>query len=205
LRINLKGREEEGIVSSDAEYEALRDMLVTGLSELVDPDTGYRVVERVYRREELYDGPLLAEAPDLIVEPVRDRDDYRGNYAEHGLNPALTGQIFASSSRLTGNHTRDGVFIAAGPAFSRGVNLGVADITDIVPTVLHVLGVPFPPDLDGAVLRSALTDQLRERPLPVFEGREEGELLQEPSTDDVFTDAEAEELTRRLRDLGYLG
>ncbi len=205
LHINLKGREKEGIVHPGAEYEALRDMLIARLSELIDPDTGYRVVQRVYRREELYEGPYFEEAPDLIVEPVRDRDDYWGNYAEHGLNPAGTGQVFVPASRLTGNHTRDGIFIAAGPVFQSGMDLGMVDITDVAPTVLYLLGIPLPTNLDGKVLEEALiADFKTEHPLQ-FEDQG-GELLdrdQIPS--DIFSDAEAEELTNRLRGLGYLG
>jgi predicted AlkP superfamily phosphohydrolase/phosphomutase len=205
LRINLKGREANGTVSPGVEYDTLRDQLITSLSELVDPETGYRAVHQVYKREELYEGPYFENTPDLVVEPVRDREDYQGNYAEHGLNPAGTGQIFVPSSRLTGNHTRDGIFIATGPAFRQGIEMDMADITDIAPTALYLLGAPLPTDLDGSVLWSALTEEYQtEHPIRM-EKLETGRTSTMPHDGEVFSDAETDELTERLRGLGYLG
>jgi predicted AlkP superfamily phosphohydrolase/phosphomutase len=204
LRINLLGREKQGTVRPGKEYEAIRTRLISQLTELVDSDTGLRAIKRVYRREELYAGPFFDEAPDLVVEPVRDRTDYGANYAEHGLNPAAPGVVFAPSRQLTGNHTRDGILIAAGPAFRRGVNLGKVDILDVVPTALHVLGMPLRTDLDGRVLSEALDERgAGGRPL-----RYEDCLVEDSDhqyrPEHVFTEDETEELAEHLRGLGYL-
>ncbi len=68
LYVNLRGREPRGIVAPGAEYEQVCADVIRQLSELTDPETGQRVVKRVHRREALYHGPFLDQAPDLIVE-----------------------------------------------------------------------------------------------------------------------------------------
>ena len=50
-----------------ADYERTRDAVVDALAAWRDDD-GRPVVERVWRREELYDGPATERAPDLLLE-----------------------------------------------------------------------------------------------------------------------------------------
>ncbi|MBS3785128.1 MAG: alkaline phosphatase family protein, partial [Anaerolineae bacterium] len=54
IRVNLKGREVNGIVEPGSEYQRVCEEIGSALEELVDPDTGERIVERVFRRDELY-------------------------------------------------------------------------------------------------------------------------------------------------------
>ena len=64
--INLKGREAQGIVA-ELEYAALCGEIRERLLRLEDPDTGERVVEAVHHRDEVYSGPFVADAPDLLI------------------------------------------------------------------------------------------------------------------------------------------
>ena len=50
----------------------------------------------------------------------------------------------------------EGILIAAGPAFQAGDAPRDAGLLDIAPTVLHLLGVPVPDDMDGRVLTEML-------------------------------------------------
>lgn len=65
--INLKGREPNGVVKQE-NYEEVRSNIIEDLKQLEDPETGEKVVENVYRKEEIYDGERMDEVPDIIIE-----------------------------------------------------------------------------------------------------------------------------------------
>jgi hypothetical protein len=65
--INLKGRQPQGIVEPGREYDELCFDIDNQLRAARDPVTGEPYVERVFRREEVYKGPFVYLAPDLLV------------------------------------------------------------------------------------------------------------------------------------------
>lgn len=65
LYLNIQYREGQGRVTPD-EIEALRDRLRQDLMAWRGPD-GRPVVQQVYYREDVFHGPLLASAPDMVV------------------------------------------------------------------------------------------------------------------------------------------
>jgi predicted AlkP superfamily phosphohydrolase/phosphomutase len=148
--VNLAGRQARGVVTAGAEYEALRDELVRLLSEVRDPATGARLVAGVWRREEVYAGPHLADAPDLIVHTV---PDHHGGF---DLARVVTVVPAAQLAAVNGSHTPEGILVAAGGPFRRGVALDPPSLADVLPTAVHLLGAPLPDDLDGRVLSEAL-------------------------------------------------
>jgi predicted AlkP superfamily phosphohydrolase/phosphomutase len=133
--VNLKGREQFGSVDP-SEYESLRDELVRSLSGMTDPDDGNPMVRKVYRKEEIYSGPLLDRAADLIVMP-NDGYDLKGTLFPENL----TGR-----SHLEGMHTYDDAFL-----YVRGRDLKSEDtwIGDIMPSILRSFSMEPDPDLDG--------------------------------------------------------
>jgi predicted AlkP superfamily phosphohydrolase/phosphomutase len=150
--VNLRGRQEEGVVEPGEEYESVRDRIIGTLVDLVDPTTGEPVVVWARRREEVYAGPYLEEAPD-VVALLRPR--FKGT---SGL-----GAIFEPVPRplletYSGVHAMDGIFAIAGPGVRSGVTLGTRPIVDVAPTLLAVLGVPVPDDLDGVPMHEALLE-----------------------------------------------
>jgi predicted AlkP superfamily phosphohydrolase/phosphomutase len=142
--INLQGRERDGHVAPGAAYERLRDELIEAAEALVDPDSGARMVERAYRREELYDGPYLDQAADIILAPA-DGFDPKG-----GL---FKGALTHKDALLVGMHTYEDAFLCL--ATGEGGSLpappgdGPVNLVDVVPTVLRLLGQPLPADGDG--------------------------------------------------------
>ena len=66
IYLNLAGREKEGIVA-EADRKAVLEEIRAKLLALVDPKTGAKVVRRVDVREDVYHGPLVGNAPDLVV------------------------------------------------------------------------------------------------------------------------------------------
>ncbi len=148
--VNLAGRQPKGVVQPGAEYEALRTELIAAIAALRDPDTGAPLVDRVSRREDVYAGPRAADAPDLIVETAT------GYHGGLGLDTLVTPVAPATLRTASGSHTRDGILVAAGGPFRRGVVLDPPHLADVLPTALHLLGVALPDDLDGRVIEEAL-------------------------------------------------
>jgi predicted AlkP superfamily phosphohydrolase/phosphomutase len=158
--VNVAGRQQKGIVAPGAEYERLRDTLMREISALKDPATGAPLVASVRRREDVYSGPHAADAPDLIVETV---SDHHGGF---DLNQLVTDVPLPVLRNINGSHTAEGILIAAGGPFRRGVVLDPPNLADVLPTAVHLLGAPLPADLDGRVLEEALeADYLREHPV----------------------------------------
>jgi arylsulfatase A-like enzyme len=96
---------------------------------------------------------------------------------------------------MNGSHRPEGIVILAGSAVQHGVRLAEAQITDVAPTLLHLLGLPLPEHLDGRVLSEALVP-----------GREVLLGPEAPGTAQVAEPYSAEEaavVSQRLRGLGY--
>lgn len=199
--INLRGREPEGTVSPE-EYDLLRERLRSIVLQLVDPVSGRRAVRGVYRREDLFHGPHLEKAPDLLVEwdcgVVRDALHYPGEGGPITVEPA--GER-GPAERWTGSHRPDGIFIAWGPHVRRGATLGAVGLYDIAPTVLHLQGHPIPADMDGRVLGEIFTDEYAQKH-PVRQ-REAERLAVTPPADEL-TPADTRKIEERLRSLGYI-
>ncbi|MDP2957811.1 MAG: hypothetical protein Q8N53_15400, partial [Longimicrobiales bacterium] len=207
IRLNVRGREPQGIVEMGEEYERLRERISAGLLALRD-DAGLPVVSRVYKREELYAGPHVEEGPDLVVV-------FADDVAEFSSFPGVPGDAhdgpisFPITSGKSGNHRRDGVFLARGKAISRGKNV-TADIVDLAPTVLHLLGLPIPPDVDGRVLEEILTPDVRGAPAVVAgvgigdpqQAAEKTPLAGGPA--EAYTQEDRQKVEDRLRRLGYI-
>ncbi|MCP4165606.1 MAG: hypothetical protein GY759_06900 [Chloroflexi bacterium] len=147
VRLNVRGRETQGLVDPN-DVDELLDELSHSLLEYQDPGTGTQPLLAVYRRETLYDGPYVDLAPDLILEPRRNDTNVAHNTA---LMSGFTKVISTDSGDITGNHTLDGILMAAGPDIRPGA-IENARLIDLAPTLLHALQLPVPRDLDGQVL-----------------------------------------------------
>jgi predicted AlkP superfamily phosphohydrolase/phosphomutase len=197
IRINLAGRETMGCVQPGREYEELTQQLTQQLLALRDPETGFAPIEAVYRREDLYDGPFLETAPDLIVEPKRADANAANNYV---LSPALEETVFYADNPRSGNHDLDGIFMAVGPGIRAGVELNGARIIDVAPTILYAMGLPIPKAMDGRPLVDMFDATFRHILGKVYLS-EEASLT---AKDKVFSETEEEQVLERLRSLGYL-
>lgn len=135
IHINQRGREPRGSVEGGAQYEDLRDEIVSGMMELTAPD-GERVLERVAKREELWEGGALMTAPDLLAIP---RDGY-------DLKSQLGSEELFGCSPITGMHTFDDAFwLIRGRQFADET----PRVMDGAPTVLALLEEDMPEHYDG--------------------------------------------------------
>ena len=141
IYINLEGREERGGVTPGGDYEELREELAHRLGGLSDPESGKPVIRAIHRREDLYDGPMLGLAADLIVEPEPGYD----------LKANLDGSGVFTRPELPGMHSGGGGFLFM-PGVKAADPEGVATIMEAAPTFLKFLDVEIPPGLDGRSL-----------------------------------------------------
>jgi predicted AlkP superfamily phosphohydrolase/phosphomutase len=199
--LNVEGRRPDGVVPL-SDYESLRERVLEIVGALTDPATGRRVVREVHRREDVFHGPHVDQAPDLVVEWEFDALDDALAYSDNG-RPIVVRPEKANrrGNRWRGSHRPQGIFIACGGPVRSGALLDDATIYDIVPTVLYLQGQAIPDDMDGKVLAAMFTEQhLRSHPVvgcgpasPAVEPRAEG-----------LDENEERAIEARLRDLGYL-
>jgi predicted AlkP superfamily phosphohydrolase/phosphomutase len=107
IYVNLAGREPHGVVP-ESDYEHIREEVTDRLQSLVDPDDGRPVVDRVYRREEVMEGPEAHRAPDLF--PVCRA------YSYELFDGLFSPQVIDDVRFLPrGFHHMDGIFGINGP------------------------------------------------------------------------------------------
>lgn len=149
IYVNLRGREPKGIVDHGEEYESVVNEIVEELKNLTDPETGDKVIETVYTKQEIYNGRFSNIAPDVSFIPI---DGYAALHKEQFVSPS----IFMDAPN-SGYHRRDGVFMAFGSGIVRS-RMKEADIFDIAPTIIHIFGLPIPKEMDGRVLKETFED-----------------------------------------------
>jgi predicted AlkP superfamily phosphohydrolase/phosphomutase len=150
LRINLRGRDAQGTVEP-AEYERMRDELIERLESLKHPETGEKLIEKVYRREELYHGDYLASAPDLITQPKDFCHQMRGGSFPKRYYDQVVSLKNPREFYVNGVHRLEGVFIASGPGIKKSHLSDPLNIIDLFPTILYSLGMAIPKSVDGKV------------------------------------------------------
>lgn len=195
IMVNLKGRQPQGIVEPGQEYDSVRKRVIELMSQVVDPETGQPVVEACYLREDIYCGPFVEELPDIFLLL---RPGYKGD-GQLDTGP-VSATTQAELERFRGNHTMDGIFMASGPAVRSGVTLQGANLIDVAPTLLYLMDIPIPEDMDGR----GLTGAIREEHLRAWPMRVTAEVLPGQSSERAFTADEEREILDRLTGLGYV-
>ena len=194
IRVNLKGREAEGVVERGVDYERVCERLRKELSELRDPETHELVVEKVYTREEIYKGDFVENSPDLVVE-TRE-----GFGLQEGFGAELMMEARQFQTPRSGDHHREGIFMLMGPGIRKGAQLESAEIIDIAPTILYLMGLPVPRDMDGKVVQGAFEEHyLETNPIEFCEETKQGE-----EGEYEYSEEEREEMERRLKALKYM-
>lgn len=152
IRINLKGREPQGIVELGEEYEVLCDEIVEEMKQLVNIDTGESASVEVFKVDNYHEGNHRDTLPDIIVR-------WRGDAPITGLRSEKLGTLKGKSHHeRSGAHRPHGFFIAKGKGIKAGEKIEGGHIMDIAPTLLHLLKQPVPEAMDGKVLKGVFRD-----------------------------------------------
>lgn len=229
VHLNLRGREPQGCLEPsdrDACIVQVRDLLL----RLRDPWSQMPVVAAVHRREELFDGPWVERAPDLLLDLHLDCSGaVAGPGYSYNLMPSAGAPVGTGAFRrlapeeyggrkgrsLPGSHRPRGLFLAVGPQVAAVGALGeelspsrapTPHIADASATVLARLGVQVPNEFSGRVLWEILAELRGDRAQSL-----RGAVTAPPPTigEELHHSAERhraseQHLERRLRALGYV-
>lgn len=177
--INMKGRDPHGVVDPK-DYRKVQQEIIDALFRLKNPETGESVVAVAIPKETantlgVFEGGgyervgdvLFALKPGYMANPFVYRTAVRYKDGTERFIPNL--ELFEPAV-LTGNFTgchltlpaipeMHSTMILCGPGVRRGVRRIPADITDIAPTVAHLLGLPSPKDAEGGILHDVPEQQ----------------------------------------------
>ncbi|MBV0924212.1 alkaline phosphatase family protein [Halomicroarcula limicola] len=160
--------------------DSVRDRLIEDLRGVTDEHG--EIFTDVYRGEDVYSGPYVDEAPEIVV------DQRPGVHVNDGIGG---GTIQTGPDRWAAENTPNGIFLAAGPDFESEGELDQISITDMAPTILAANGTAPATDMVGDVLPIVAGDVPEDRRDPIDIG-------------DGVGGQNSEEVTERLQQLGYM-
>lgn len=138
------------------EFDEKCTTLKSLFSEVIDPDTGKKIVHKIYSASEVYGVNAVNSPLDLILEmepgyglqsfvkPSKKKSD-------NDTLPVLSSPDFFS---WMGDHRPDGVVFLSGPGI-RSNHPITASVIDIVPTILAFMQLPIPDIVEGKVINNA--------------------------------------------------
>jgi predicted AlkP superfamily phosphohydrolase/phosphomutase len=145
IYLNLAGREAQGIVKSSAEAEELKKEITEKPYALFDEEENANPVKQIYDRYDVYSGPYVQDAPDLVVG---FRIGYR--VAWDSVTGGVGDQIIKDNERpWSGDHNMNPPDVPGMLFCNRPVAKNKPHIEDIAPSVLDLFGVPIPAYYDG--------------------------------------------------------
>ncbi len=151
IRINLKGREPEGIVEPGVEYDALCREIKTEMEALTNPDTGVAAVRQVWIRNEIFPGDRQEHLPDVIVT-------WDDTVPFTTLTSPRIGHVEGETADLRpGTHSPHGFLLAGGAGVVSGGHAR-GHLVDVAPTILQLLGLDLPIGIDGVPLSGLIPD-----------------------------------------------
>lgn len=144
IRINLRGREAQGMVAPE-DYDAVCAEITGHLQALRNARTGEPLVSDVFRPQ----GAAPDSDPDrvfadLIVHWHPDPTDV--------IDSPTFGRFGPVQYMRTGGHVERGFVVLAGPGVPPGSELAEGHVLDLAPTILNFVGAPLPDYLDGRPL-----------------------------------------------------
>ncbi len=144
--LNLRGREEGGIVAPGEEARSLKRELIAAWRRLPDEERGAVGINAAFDAEQIYSGPYRGNAPDLIIGY---NDGYRVSW--NCSTGRVDEPVFADNVKAwSGDHCVDprlvpGIFFSSRPV-DRDDDLS---LLDMAPTALALFGVEKPGWMEG--------------------------------------------------------
>jgi predicted AlkP superfamily phosphohydrolase/phosphomutase len=142
IRINLEGRERDGVVPRER-YDQTCEELATMLHALTNATNGKPAVEDVAFVKR--DDPFDPDGPTADVVVIWSEPAYVVRHPQHG-------RIGPLPFRRTGEHSSNGFLVMSGPDIEPAGDLGLRPAHDVAPTLLHLLGEPVPEGVAGEPL-----------------------------------------------------
>ena len=195
VALNLKGRQACGIVEPGPEAGRLCEDIQSALLEIRDPRNGKKVIEQVYRREDIFTGTYTERLPELII---KFNSDYQSSADPSA--PLFSDVNPSDFDFQSGNHDENGIFIAWGKNIRKGAKFAPAQIQDMAPTILYAMGLSVPDEMDGQVLLDIFEqDFVDKNPI----GRISESKWTETESYELNEDA-SDKMKEQLQGLGYM-
>ncbi|REJ87690.1 MAG: nucleotide pyrophosphatase [Planctomycetota bacterium] len=154
IYLNLKGRESRGIVDPGTEAASLKRRIAEELAKLSDGQRNTAPVRTVYDSSEVYHGPYVGNAPDLIVGFDRG---YRTSW--ESVKGCTDGALFSDNRKFwSGDHCVDPALVPGILFCNHAIEDQQPQIVDCAPTILKLFGIPIPGYMDGRPLTFAVRD-----------------------------------------------
>jgi predicted AlkP superfamily phosphohydrolase/phosphomutase len=148
LYINQKGREAEGIVPSGQEKESLVREIAAKLEEFVDPKTGDKVIRRAYVAQDVYSGPYVDEAPEIILGFNRG---YRiSNKSPLGRVPKEV--VEDNRAKWSGDHMGAAEILPGILLANQPIKTEAPALYDVTATIMDVFGIEKPKTMIGTTV-----------------------------------------------------
>lgn len=145
-----------------------------------------------YRYADELVGKILARFPPSTTVVVCSDHGFRGP------GPWGSGRPHMGEEQ----HGLDGVLIMEGPGIVPGAAIEGATVYDVAPTILALSGLPVGRDLDGRVLKEALTPQFLRSKGVRYVDTNDGE--ERPHDIEPIESPADEEIRERMKALGYI-
>jgi predicted AlkP superfamily phosphohydrolase/phosphomutase len=149
--LNVTGREPTGMVRPGHEYHQIREEIIKSLQNI--RINGEPPIQQVVKREDVYWGPYVSEAADLIA--IHNKNWQSARRPEILPHANTEGYIRANplwSGGHDGSHNPEevpGILGFLGPHLNKELSPLKARLWDIAPTILRYLDIPVPQSMDG--------------------------------------------------------
>ncbi|MEC4893066.1 MAG: alkaline phosphatase family protein [Oscillatoria sp. PMC 1051.18] len=147
IRVNLQGREPQGIVSPGAEYEELLSQIEADLAQLVDVRSGEKAVKQIWRSDDLFGRNSHPELPDLLIEwqpfPY---------FLERVQHPTVELTQNKPEFFRGSDHTHQGFVAFAGNDIPLKGDIGEISLLSLAPTFVALMGDKIPHWMQAATL-----------------------------------------------------
>lgn len=185
LTINLRGREETGIVKTGEMAKLCDEVMSNALS--LRNDAGLPIMRSVHRATDVWHGEFVGRFPDVVLELNPEYGSATGTW-----DPRLT---YTVQTTRQGEHDITGLLASSQPWQPNRTDMEdhQTSVWDVAAIALYMLGAKVPVYMDGRVPDWIRTDPVRmsSTSLPTPESVE-------------FSNDDSEIIQKRLRSLGYM-
>ncbi len=136
LYLNMKGREAGGIVTEE-ERDALLGEITEKLLDVKDPKNGKQVITKIYRAEDIYSGPFLEDAPDLVIGY---NSGYRASW-ETVLGSFPKEIMRDNKQKWSGDHLIEADLVPGILLSNKKIAAEHPTLRDLAPTILGEFGI----------------------------------------------------------------
>jgi predicted AlkP superfamily phosphohydrolase/phosphomutase len=156
--INSTDSSPAGRVPREKYWEVVSNLKTMLMEKCLEGTTGRKIVDWVKHREEVYTGPHVGRAPDLLVK-WKESERIDGLRLGEGGRPLTPRYPTMEFRVISGDHRPMGIFMAAGEGIKKHCEIDGLNIVDITATAIYLNELPIPDLLDGKVPRLLFTDE----------------------------------------------